>query len=101
MSSRVDYANNSTLRADATFRDTSGALLDPDAVVAVVRDVLDGTSETFTYGTDDELTRVSAGVYRLEDTYGESGIWTVTITGTKDDVVVSEFVEFGVRPGAT
>lgn len=59
----------------ATIKDGEGALVDPPLVKAYVKTAVRAVF-TYTYGVDDELTRVSLGVYKLKIAVPYA-IWTV------------------------
>jgi hypothetical protein len=73
------------VRSVATFSDSdSGAAIDPSTVAATLM-LPDRTETSYTYGVDSDLTRASAGVYRLRFTPAASGTyrvrWVTTGTG--------------------
>lgn len=96
---RQDFPLGATIKATGTFVDSVGDPVDPDVVTVVVRDILAGTSDAYVYLTDVEVVRDSVGVFSLSQAYPTPGIWSVTVTGTKDSNTASNFVEFGIHPG--
>lgn len=49
----------------ATFRDDDGNIVDPETVTFMWRRSGSASEESFEYGTDDEVTKVSSGVYEF------------------------------------
>lgn len=73
------------------IRNASGAITDPASVVGKFRDP-GGTITSYTYNTDDELTRNAAGDYQFTFTPDEGGEWYVRIeTGTPDSAYEASF----------
>ena len=79
---RVVYDTGEVIRARNTYKDAdTGSLADPLGVAVNLREP-DGTTTTYTYGTDAELTKVSVGLYQLLITLSQAGTykwyWTAT-----------------------
>jgi hypothetical protein len=62
------------------FRDDEGVNFDPEIVQCVVTDAR-GTVVTYAYGTDNNLTRLSLGVYRCEFDVDLAGGWRWVLRG--------------------
>jgi hypothetical protein len=92
---------NSTLQLTATFADSDGAALDPDVVTFRYRSPSGATDTTYTYGDDDELTRVSTGNYMATFSVGEeAGRWHYRWSATDDetvDIIVGQEGDFLVQ----
>lgn len=65
------------LRSIGTWTDPDdGTAIDPTTVaVTVVKP--DGTSTTYVFGVDGEVTKTSAGIYKLLVDADQEGVWTV------------------------
>lgn len=77
----------STIKSEATFRNDSEALFDPDTIGVIVS-LPNGTTVTISYGgsetlldDDIELTRVSLGLYRLVYNVSLRGLYTFVWNG--------------------
>lgn len=71
----AEYAEGSLVKLTGTFTDEVGAAVDP-SVVKVAIEKSDGTTTTYTYGTDPEVTKPSTGIYQIQvDTTGKPGYW--------------------------
>lgn len=68
------YDNGDLVRCSAAFTNSDGEAVDPTAVIFKVKTPA-GTETTYTYGTDAELVRDSAGNYHIDVDANESGIW--------------------------
>ncbi len=72
----------------------SGAVVDPTGLSAITRSP-DGTRTTYVYGTDDELTKTSTGIYVLACTPPRSnstsavGEWWIEFVGTGANAFVA------------
>lgn len=82
---RVIFDYGEVVRARNTYTDPStGVVTDPTTVQVEVRSP-DGTTATYLYGTDVELTKVSTGVYQMLIQMAQTGTyrwyWTA---GTAD-----------------
>lgn len=73
----------SPVRIGANFADEDGDDVDPTTVAFTLRSPA-GTETTYTYGTDDEITRNDAGDYMAEVIPDEGGRWLYawSTTGT-------------------
>ncbi len=60
----ADFYTGTTINLDVDLRDVDGEFVDPDGLSVFVLGP-DGTSETFVYLTDSELTRKAEGQFRL------------------------------------
>jgi hypothetical protein len=65
----------STMPLETSFADASGAALDPATVTFKLISPCQ-TETTYVYGTDAELVRSAAGVYRIDVVPDEPGRWT-------------------------
>lgn len=78
------YDIGDLVKISATFTDENGTATDPTTLEAAFKSP-SGTISTFTYGTDPEVVRDSAGVYHLDISITESGRydyrWSSTGTG--------------------
>jgi hypothetical protein len=74
------------LTVTATFENAAGTKVDPSTVKADVT-TPDGVATTYVFGTDDELTKSSTGIYVLALTVNQAGPWygRVYSTGTGQD----------------
>lgn len=61
-------------KVPVTFRTAAGAAMDPDAVHVTITKP-DGTSETYTYETDDEVVRTGLGLYEFAVDLDQAGLW--------------------------
>ena len=80
----------------ATFRNDDGSLVDPETVIFMWRHSGSSTEETYTYNTDDAVTRVSLGVFQFTAPPFETPVShhvrvksTSPTTATEDRVAVS------------
>lgn len=60
-------------RVEAVF-ERNGSRIDPDTVAVKVKSP-SGATTTYTYGTHAQLSRIAAGMYRLEVPVTEAGVW--------------------------
>lgn len=74
------YPQGSLVTLVGTFRDASGALVDPGAVTFKVKNPA-GTTTSYTYASG-AVTKVSAGVYSLNVSVTAGGNWGYRIEGT-------------------
>lgn len=70
MASSVDFTveydgSHQSWYVDIATTDADGTASDPTTVVAIVRNPATGNETTYTYGTDDEMTKTATGDYRL------------------------------------
>jgi hypothetical protein len=74
---------NNSRRLRATIRDVDGVGIDPASVIFRMQGP--STDVTFTYGTDAELVRESAGRYHVVWDFTASGryLWTWAATGQR------------------
>ena len=68
------YDLGDLVRCSAAFTNSAGTALDPTAVIVKVK-APDGTVTTYTYGTDPEVVRDSAGNYHIDVDADASGTW--------------------------
>jgi hypothetical protein len=68
------YEKGQVVRATGTFRDSAGNLVDPSVVKFRVRTPAAVVTE-FTYGTDADLVKDSAGVYHFDVALVTAGLW--------------------------
>ena len=99
---KIVKSTGSTVVITGTFTDSmTGELADPIALQFKLR-LPDATTETFTYGVDDEIVRTSTGKYRyslpllLEGTYRWKWIASavdsaVVVVGSLDSFSESDF----------
>lgn len=74
----TNYPEGTLVTAQGTFRNSAGALADPTTVKVTVRKP-DGTTTTYTYGTDSEVVKSSTGIYYINlDTTSNRGLWLYT-----------------------
>ena len=69
-----NYQVGDLVRVSASFTDASGNAVDPDTVYCDIT-APDGTKTTYTYGTDAEVVRDSAGNYHLDVDVTAAGRW--------------------------
>lgn len=77
----AEYDINDTIRVSTTFKNLAGTATDPTAVTAIVVQP-DGTSTTYTYLTDAQVVKDSAGVYHIDVTPTTAGTWLIRWRGT-------------------
>lgn len=70
--------NSSTLTG--TFTNTAGVAADPTTVSVIVEEP-DGTTTTYVYGVDAEVTRTGTGVYTYTQIYDSAGQWKIVFQG--------------------
>lgn len=68
------YYPGSPIRFTATFADQDGAAIDPTTVAVLVQDPY-GNNTTYTYQTDSNIDRSSAGLYYADITPDQGGRW--------------------------
>lgn len=74
-----------------TFKNISDVATDPTTVTATVLEP-DGTTTTYSYGTDAALERTATGIYRLRVTFDVAGEWAVKFFGTGTIVAAAETI---------
>jgi hypothetical protein len=74
------YDIGDQVRITTTFTNLAGAVADPTVITCVVKSPL-GTSTTYTYGTDAELTRTSTGIYNLDLSIVDAGTYKYKFAG--------------------
>jgi hypothetical protein len=79
-----------------TFTDENGALADPSSAVKVALTSPSGVESLFEL-SDPEITKVSTGVYRFDDTEDEAGVWEAQGQG-EGTYITSEKVTFRFYP---
>lgn len=79
--SLVDFIIGTGVKVQTVAKDILGALVDPASFSATVFRP-DGSSQTYVYLTDSELTRASLGTFVLAITLDQAGIWTVKTDST-------------------
>lgn len=72
-----------------TFKQ-DGVVGDPAAVVAKFKDP-SGSTTTYTYGTDAELVRASAGVYYFYIDIDEAGFWYYRMSDNDENVATEGY----------
>lgn len=90
---------NSPIRLQVAFRTDSSDLVDPPTVTLSTMSPA-CVQTTYSYGDDDEMSRISTGVYAADITPDESGMWsyrwvttgTNTTTAIEGDFWVQESV---------
>jgi hypothetical protein len=90
------YDVGDVVRCTGTFTDADGNVVDPTAVTFKFEDP-SGNETSYVYGTDPEVVRVSQGVYRVDVTIDESGIWYYRFVSTGTGAAASEEF-FKIRP---
>lgn len=90
------YALGAQVKTAVTFT-VSGMATDPTTVQAKIRQP-NGTITTYTYGTDPQLARDSAGVYHVIITTTAGGVWSYRfLTGATGPCVAANEAEFFVQ----
>ena len=74
------YYYNTTVRIQGSWTQGSVAS-DPDTVTFKITDP-DNVTTTYVYGTNDELIKVSTGIYRVDINLNKEGIWYYRWEGT-------------------
>ena len=82
------YTLGSMIRLTATFK-VSGTNTDPTAITFKVR-VPAGTITTYVYGTDAALVKSATGVYYVDYTPSDEGIYAWRMAGTGTCVAAEE-----------
>ena len=88
----MDVLIGNGITSTKEFRDANGTLTNPTAVTMTVREP-DGTTTTYTYGSDDEVTRDSTGVYSFSIVFDQEGrhglrwLGTGTVPAADEDFV--------------
>lgn len=87
------YLIGNAVRSTVRFRTPGGALVDPTAIIAKVRNPALAIT-TYTYGVDILVVRDSAGVYRIDVALNAAGEWHVRweATGTNQAAVEHAFL---------
>lgn len=89
------YDKGDLVKVTGTFTDpdSNDALIDPTVVKVSVKEP-DGTTTTYTYGTDAECVKVSTGLYKLEINCDAPGTWHYRwwSTGTGQAAEPDEFI---------
>lgn len=75
------YDKGDLVRCSAAYTDSDGAAQDPTAVYFKFK-TPSGVTTTYTYLTDSQLERVSAGNYRVDLDANEIGIWSYRFYAT-------------------
>ncbi|MFW9804858.1 MAG: hypothetical protein ACFFFC_19535 [Candidatus Thorarchaeota archaeon] len=83
------YDVGTQVRFKCTFKDLDGNLADPSTVTAKIKDPA-GNVETLVYGTDPDLKKDSVGIYYVDRTIDESGVWRHRWSGSGSLVVANE-----------
>lgn len=79
---RKVFADGETIRARITYKDPDTlAVVDPAAVSVSVR-TPSGVLTTYIYGTDNEVSKVSTGIYQVSIALSEVGTWKWKWVGT-------------------
>lgn len=84
------------VRISAEFRNEAGALTDPTTVTFSFK-MPSGTETTYTYGTDAQVGRTSAGLFYADLQADESGVWVWRFKGT-GAVAQADEGQFYVQP---
>lgn len=80
------------IRLGITYLDPDdGAWVDPDTVRFMYLEPESRTPVVWTYDDDEELVRVSPGVYRVDLTLSEVGVWHARWETTGDYISAEEF----------
>lgn len=69
------YDRGDLVHLTGTFRDINGTLQDPTAVTFKARSP-SGAVTTLVYGSDAAVVRASAGIYTVDLSLTEDGLWT-------------------------
>lgn len=85
----MPYDVGTKVRFQCTFKNLAGAEADPTAVTVKIKDP-SGNVETFVYDTDPEVLNPSTGIYYIDQTINESGVWRHRWAGTGAVVVANE-----------
>lgn len=81
------------IRCTATFTTSAGVALDPSAVIFETKDP-DGNVTTLIYGEDDEVVKLSTGVYYVDVDADQAGQWWCRFysTGTGQAAEEEKFI---------
>lgn len=77
------------IAATATFTNDSDVATDPTTITFRVRTPA-GTTTSYVYGTDAEVTKTSTGIYKFTKTVDAAGVWAVRAVGTGTVVAADE-----------
>lgn len=80
MTNEYDVGDRIKLSTSTAFADSAGTAFDPDVVRFKVRDPA-GTTTTYVYGTDANVTKVATGDYECEVDVDTAGMWLYRIEG--------------------
>jgi hypothetical protein len=77
------------VRFKCSFKDLDDAAADPTTVTALIKDP-SGNVETLVYGVDAAVIKSATGIYYVDRTIDEAGIWRHRWTGTGALTVAEE-----------
>lgn len=77
------------VRFKATITDLDGSAADPTTVTVKIRDP-SGNTETLVYGVDGDVKKSGTGIYYVDRTIDEAGVWRHRWAGTGAVVVAEE-----------
>ena len=82
------YENGQQVRCTCTFT-VNSVNTDPTTVTAKVKDP-SGVETSYVYGVDEEVVKSAAGIYYIDVTTDENGLWYFRFEGTGTCVAVEE-----------
>ena len=72
------------IRTSTPFQDAAGTAFDPDVVTFEVRSP-GGSTVSYVYGTDDEVTKIATGDYACDVDVEAAGGWYYHVRGETDE----------------
>jgi hypothetical protein len=90
------YGKGDLVRVTGTFTDSDGVATDPTAVLFKYKPPT-GATVTYIYLTDAELNKSATGIYYVDVSATESGVWWYEYSSTGTGQAVEE-AYFEVRP---
>lgn len=87
------YDTGDQIRITGTFTNSTSVTVDPTAIVYKHKDP-SGNTATLTYGTDPQPVRSTKGIYYVDLTLDEAGIWHDRWAGTGTAVAAAEHYWF-------
>lgn len=75
------YTSGDVVRVTATFTDLAGTETDPSTVTVLYEDP-SGNVTSKVYGVDGEVVKSATGIYYIDITTDEGGVWKYRFEGT-------------------
>lgn len=84
MANTYDKGDRVEITTSTVFQDADGTAFDPQVVRFKVKSP-GGTTVTYVYGTDSEVTKSATGDYTCTIDVDTAGVWTYRIEGEQSD----------------